>query len=244
MSATQITCMGFDISAPSAPVIAAGSGSGSLLGGNYSYQVTFVTIFGESLPSAASNVTTTTTGSMSVSSIAVDASGNASARKLYRTTSGGTSYLLLATIAGNVTTTYTDTTADGSLGAAAPTQNTASSREIAKGIFVCSQPQAVAVASGLTANAGATQATGTLLTGEVNIVATVAAAGNSLLLPALNANNIGLTMTVRNNGANSTNVFPAVGQTINALAANTAIAVASAATLNFVGVSASNWQTY
>jgi hypothetical protein len=38
------------------------------------------------------------------------------ARKLYRTTGTGSSYLLLATISDNVTTTYNDTVADGSLG--------------------------------------------------------------------------------------------------------------------------------
>lgn len=45
-------------------------------------------------------------------------------RKLYRTTAGGSIYLLLATLADNVTTTYTDNIADASLGAQAPTMNT------------------------------------------------------------------------------------------------------------------------
>lgn len=46
------------------------------------------------------------------------------ARKLYRTTAGGSTLLLLATIADNTTTTYADSTADGSLGAAVPATNT------------------------------------------------------------------------------------------------------------------------
>jgi uncharacterized phiE125 gp8 family phage protein len=46
------------------------------------------------------------------------------ARKLYRTAAGGSTYLLLATIADNTTTTYTDNIADASLGAGAPTTNT------------------------------------------------------------------------------------------------------------------------
>ncbi len=45
-------------------------------------------------------------------------------RKLYRTTAGGSTYLLLATLADNTTTTYTDNIADASLGAAAPSTNT------------------------------------------------------------------------------------------------------------------------
>ena len=37
------------------------------------------------------------------------------ARKIYRTKAGGSTYWLLATIADNTTTTYTDTAADASL---------------------------------------------------------------------------------------------------------------------------------
>lgn len=242
--ATQILCYGFDISAPTAPVIAAGTVSGSMGVGNYSYVTTFTTIFGESLPSPISNVTTTGTGSMNVSSIAISADGNVTRRNLYRTTSGGSTYLFLAQIPGNATTTYTDIIADGALGAAAPTINTASSREIARGVFVLSTPSVVPVANGLVANVAQTQAAGTPLTGEINIVATVAVAGDSCLLPGLYANNIGLCVTVRNNGANATNVFPAVGQTINALAANTALSVAAGTTVNFISTSASNWRSY
>jgi hypothetical protein len=45
------------------------------------------------------------------------------ARKLYRTVVNGTLLKLLTTLADNTTTTYTDATADGSLGAAAPTSD-------------------------------------------------------------------------------------------------------------------------
>lgn len=45
-------------------------------------------------------------------------------RKLYRVVAGGSQLKLLATISDNSTTTYTDTTADASLGANAPTSNT------------------------------------------------------------------------------------------------------------------------
>ncbi|MCL8207181.1 MAG: hypothetical protein K6V97_03785 [Actinomycetia bacterium] len=47
------------------------------------------------------------------------------ARDIYRTTAGGTTYYYLTTLADNVTTEYTDTTADSSLGTqTAPTVNT------------------------------------------------------------------------------------------------------------------------
>jgi len=55
--------------------------------------------------------------------VPVGPSGTAS-RKLFRTTAGGSSYALAATISDNTTTLYTDTLADGSLGAAAPASNT------------------------------------------------------------------------------------------------------------------------
>ena len=46
-------------------------------------------------------------------------------RKLYRTAIGSAQLKLVDTIAGNVTSTYTDSTLDGSLGADVPTSNTA-----------------------------------------------------------------------------------------------------------------------
>jgi len=45
-------------------------------------------------------------------------------RKLYRTAADGTTYLLLATIANNTATTYTDNIADASLGAEVSATNT------------------------------------------------------------------------------------------------------------------------
>lgn len=56
--------------------------------------------------------------------------GSVTSRKLYRTVAGGSVYKLLATIADNVTTTYSDTTADASLGATAPTSNTATANQV------------------------------------------------------------------------------------------------------------------
>jgi hypothetical protein len=58
-----------------------------------------------------------------LSGIAVGPSGTTS-RKVYRTAAGGSQLKLLTTIADNTTTTYTDNTPDGSLGANAPTSDT------------------------------------------------------------------------------------------------------------------------
>lgn len=59
-----------------------------------------------------------------LSQIPISKVSGVTARKLYRTTANGTQLKLLATIANNTATTYTDTTADGALGANAPGTDT------------------------------------------------------------------------------------------------------------------------
>lgn len=58
-----------------------------------------------------------------LSGIAVGPTGT-TYREVYRKPPGGPDFKLLTTLANNTTTTYTDTTADGSLGAVAPTADT------------------------------------------------------------------------------------------------------------------------
>lgn len=53
------------------------------------------------------------------------------ARRLYRTAADQVAFKLLATIANNTATTYTDTTPDASLGAALPTANTTQIQQVA-----------------------------------------------------------------------------------------------------------------
>jgi hypothetical protein len=52
-------------------------------------------------------------------------------RKLYRTQAGGSQLMLVATIANNTATTYSDSTRDGLLGANIPTSNTAAANQVA-----------------------------------------------------------------------------------------------------------------
>lgn len=61
-------------------------------------------------------------GQMNVTSIATGPTG-VTQRKLYRTTAGGSTLKLVTTMFDNVTTSYLDNVADGSLGATAPTSN-------------------------------------------------------------------------------------------------------------------------
>lgn len=64
-------------------------------------------------------------------SIPVSADPATVGRKLYRTLTGGSTFKLVATIANNVDTTYDDNIADGSLGANAPSSNTATKGQVA-----------------------------------------------------------------------------------------------------------------
>ncbi len=237
------TIAGYSVVKPSSgPTAAAGSASGSLdTSAAYEYKVTYITAYGETDGNTtASAVTTTSTGSVNLTAIPVSTNGNVIQRKLYRTVGGGAAYLFLVTVDDNSTTTYTDIIADGSLGGAIPTLNSAHSRGIINGVFSFEKPVLSSVTTGITAFAGGGQTSATQLSAEVNIVATVATAADSVKLPELSANLIGMHVVVANNGANSTNVFPFLGQDASA-GTNTAVAVAAAARAEFVAVSATAW---
>lgn len=105
--------------------------SGSGLGtGTYQYSVTFLSQGGESTPSSV--VTVITTGGnqrVSLSSIPLGPPAPATpgvatnaviGRNLYRSQVGGSQLFLLATLADNTTTTYSDTTADSALAGKPP----------------------------------------------------------------------------------------------------------------------------
>lgn len=115
--------------APSAVTVALGSGAGNVDNGAHRYLCTFVTANGETqagdLSAAVTVVDKTVNGKISLTNIPLGGS-LVTARKIYRTAAGGLTYLLLATIADNTTTTYTDNIADSSLGAEAPSTNTTS----------------------------------------------------------------------------------------------------------------------
>lgn len=66
---------------------------------------------------------TATANQVSLTNIPIGAA-TVTARKVYRTTAGGSTLKLVTTIANNTGTTYTDSTADGSLGADAPSSDT------------------------------------------------------------------------------------------------------------------------
>ena len=92
--------------------------------------------------------------------------------------------------------------------------------------------------NGLTALAGGGQTGATLISRTFTRFTTVATTADSALLPAASA---GLTYTVKNAGANSMNVFPNVGDAINALSANAAFAVAAGKAAQFFCVVNGTW---
>lgn len=113
--------------APGVITVALGSGVGNVDNGAHRYLCTFVTANGETqagdISAAVTVVDKSVNGKVSLSSIPIGGS-LVTSRKIYRTAAAGTAYLLLATIADNTTTTYTDNIADASLGAEAPSTNT------------------------------------------------------------------------------------------------------------------------
>lgn len=116
-------------SAPSAPTaaLAATPVAGNVDNGAHRYLVTYVTADGETQAGVASSAVTvadkTVNGQVALTNIPLGGA-SVTARKLYRTLAGGATYALLATIANNTATTYTDNIADSALGVGAPTTNT------------------------------------------------------------------------------------------------------------------------
>ena len=94
------------------------------------------------------------------------------------------------------------------------------------------------VQDALTAFAGGGQASATQITAMNARVSTVATAADSVKLMSAAP---GLFLTVINAGASSMNVFPATGDTINALSANTALAVAAGKACSFICTVAGKW---
>jgi hypothetical protein len=95
--------------------------------------------------------------------------------------------------------------------------------------------------NGITAFAGGGQASAVLLTSMVNRVTTVATAADSVKLPV---SAVGMSITIINAAAaNSMNLFPNTGESINALAANAAFAVAAGKTVTAYCANAGQWHT-
>lgn len=107
--------------------LASPAAAGNVDAGAHRYAVTFVTADGETQAGTASAAVTVAdkavNGQVTLTVLAIGGAAVTS-RKIYRTLAGGSTYYLLAMIADNTTTTYTDNIADSTLGVQAPTTNT------------------------------------------------------------------------------------------------------------------------
>lgn len=99
------------------------SSAGGVLTGEYQYKITNVNSYSvESDVGPRTSTLTAAAGRLTISSIQTfAASYGVSARKIYRTIAGGSTFKLLTTISDNTTTSYVDNNADSTLGATAPT---------------------------------------------------------------------------------------------------------------------------
>lgn len=119
---------GFQEPAPVAPDVdmISPAAPGNVTNGIHRWLQTFVTADGETnagqVSEALEVVDKAVNGKVTV---ALSIGGAAvTARKVYRTVAGGSTYMLVGTIANNADTSYTDNVADGSLGVGAPALNT------------------------------------------------------------------------------------------------------------------------
>jgi hypothetical protein len=112
-----------------------------------------VTGGGTSAGAAAPGSNTTVLNQVALSSIGLGPSGTTS-RKVYRTVAAGSQLKLLTTIADNTTTTYTDSTADASLGANAPTSDNSGLSQPTGQILAGATTLLVAGAGGFSSSGG------------------------------------------------------------------------------------------
>lgn len=93
-------------------------------------------------------------------------------------------------------------------------------------------------ATTITAHSGGGQTSATALTKANNNVTTVAAAGDSVKLPATV---VGLSITITNSGANSMQVFGTSPDTINGVATGTGVAQLPGVTTTYTCYATGNW---
>jgi len=103
--------------------VAVASGTGDITG-VYKYRVVYVSKYGQLSNAGPSSVgvTASSNSQIALTRIPVSSDPQVTARRLYRTVGNGSVYLFLDEILDNNSTTYVDTTADGSLGQETPPQ--------------------------------------------------------------------------------------------------------------------------
>lgn len=198
----------------SAPTSGAPSSGGSVDAGSHVWAVTFYNSFGESKPSASSGSQTTTSSNKTVALSAIPTAPAGSVitgRNVYRSKQGTTTPLyLVAAIADNTTTTYTDTTADASLGNQAPTVDTTTP-------YDNSDPVAISAGVSTTTNNGLTLPSGSISMDrnrthvDFFVYATINSGTGSVTLQPMFANQRAGAQTVWYGGDTVTKSIPSSG---------------------------------
>lgn len=125
----QLTEAPNTVDAPTAPTLALVAAAGLITNGAHSWAASYLTEQGETVPGAVAALTVTNNaaaGKVSVTIPATDLTGVIGA-KVYRTVAAGSALKLVGTVVQDMVSpaTFVDNVADGALGAAAPTANTA-----------------------------------------------------------------------------------------------------------------------
>lgn len=99
------------------------TGAAGSLSGGYQYKITYVNSQSvEGNPSTASTTFTVTNQQISMTCLPIaPQSWGVASRRIYRTVTSGSTFMRVATINDNITTTYLDNTADTALGVTVPT---------------------------------------------------------------------------------------------------------------------------
>lgn len=106
------------------PVVNAGGSGSASFTGVYQYKIAFVSKYGNISNAGAASVSLTTAADPSIVLTNIPTSDDSQIieRRIYRTVAGGSIFAFVDQIFDNDTTTYTDETADGSLGLEQPPQ--------------------------------------------------------------------------------------------------------------------------
>lgn len=110
-----------------------------------------------------------------------------------------------------------------------------------EGWIEATEPNTLSLSTALTAHAGGGQGSALALPSEYNEVTVAASAGDSVKLPVAVAG-VHQRVVVKNNGASAIDVFPATGDSINTLSANTAIRIVPGDSKAFVSIDSTVWE--
>lgn len=224
------------LAAPAAPTVTP-TGSGAT---TYTYVIVprLGTLFaGPSSPSGSTSSQNATLSASAYNTVSWTGLLAATAYDIYRTAGGATQGKIgsIPAAAGQTASTAYSITDTGLFadGTTAPVVGTAGSVTLATLFYE-------SYADNITAHAGGGQASAVLLTSELNRIATVATAGDSVLLPPSAP---GLTVVTINHGAKAMQVYGSGSDTIDDVAAATGVSQMPGSVCIYMCTTAGNWYT-